>query len=102
MKCDLKKPACSQCIRAKGDCTGYRNFIDLQFIDNSKAVERKARVRLERERACEPSKTAVDAKRSHVDKDSNPRVDPQPTGTLDSENRLSTRYTVYDPVPRPD
>ncbi|KAH8807424.1 hypothetical protein F5884DRAFT_899823 [Xylogone sp. PMI_703] len=45
IKCDFKSPACTQCIRAKEKCTGYRNCLDLMFLDQSKVVIRKQKAR---------------------------------------------------------
>lgn len=43
IRCDQARPACSQCIRAKRDCPGYRDQLSLMFRDESKSVVRKAK-----------------------------------------------------------
>lgn len=42
IRCDQARPACSQCIRAKRDCPGYRDQLSLMFRDESKSVVQKA------------------------------------------------------------
>ncbi|CDM38269.1 Zn(2)-C6 fungal-type DNA-binding domain [Penicillium roqueforti FM164] len=42
IRCDQAQPACSQCTRAKRDCSGYRDQQALMFRDESKSVIRKA------------------------------------------------------------
>ncbi|KAJ5314611.1 Histidine phosphatase superfamily clade-1 [Penicillium atrosanguineum] len=42
IRCDQARPACSQCVRAKRDCPGYRDQLSLMFRDESKSVVRKA------------------------------------------------------------
>lgn len=42
IRCDQARPACSQCVRAKRDCPGYRDQLSLMFRDESKSVARKA------------------------------------------------------------
>ncbi|KAJ5219323.1 uncharacterized protein N7498_001422 [Penicillium cinerascens] len=42
LKCDRGSPACTQCMRAKVDCPGYRNLVDLGFRDQSEEVIRKS------------------------------------------------------------
>lgn len=42
IRCDQAQPACSQCTRAKRDCPGYRDQLELMFRDESKSVVRKA------------------------------------------------------------
>ncbi|OJZ91269.1 hypothetical protein ASPFODRAFT_57457 [Aspergillus luchuensis CBS 106.47] len=49
LKCDWGKPACSQCIRAKVDCPGYRSALEYTFRDQSRDVIRKAQLKAERE-----------------------------------------------------
>lgn len=36
-------PSCTQCIRARADCPGYRNLLDLKFRDQSEEVIRHCR-----------------------------------------------------------
>ena len=45
MQCDLKRPACGQCVRAQKDCPGYRNEIDTLFVDQSKDVVQKLKTK---------------------------------------------------------
>ncbi|KAI2812285.1 transcriptional regulator family: Fungal Specific TF [Aspergillus niger] len=49
LKCDWGKPSCSQCIRAKVDCPGYRSALEYKFRDQSRDVIRKAQLKAERE-----------------------------------------------------
>ncbi|KAJ5682786.1 hypothetical protein N7462_005951 [Penicillium macrosclerotiorum] len=42
IRCDQARPACSQCVRAKRDCPGYRDQLSLMFRDESKSVVQKA------------------------------------------------------------
>ncbi|KAI3003126.1 transcriptional regulator family: Fungal Specific TF [Aspergillus niger] len=49
LKCDWGKPSCSQCIRAKVDCPGYRSALEYSFRDQSRDVIRKAQLKAERE-----------------------------------------------------
>ncbi|KAL4780360.1 hypothetical protein BJX76DRAFT_338137 [Aspergillus varians] len=41
LKCDQKKPFCSQCIRAKRECSGYRDVFAGRFYDQTEEVKRK-------------------------------------------------------------
>ncbi|KAL6874177.1 hypothetical protein HDV57DRAFT_239263 [Trichoderma longibrachiatum] len=41
LKCDLRKDACGQCLRAGISCFGYRDSNDLVFRDQTRSVERK-------------------------------------------------------------
>ncbi|KAK9357767.1 hypothetical protein V1504DRAFT_436432 [Lipomyces starkeyi] len=41
IKCDLVEPACSQCLRAKKICPGYRDQLALLFREQSEEVARK-------------------------------------------------------------
>ncbi|KAJ6111017.1 hypothetical protein N7486_003252 [Penicillium sp. IBT 16267x] len=43
VRCDQAQPACSQCLRAKRECPGYRDQLSLMFRDESKSVVRKAK-----------------------------------------------------------
>ncbi|UKZ73745.1 hypothetical protein TrVFT333_001395 [Trichoderma virens FT-333] len=38
--CDHGTPSCTPCVRAKVNCSGYRNLLDLNFKDQSKEVIR--------------------------------------------------------------
>ncbi|KAI0967319.1 hypothetical protein F4678DRAFT_446243 [Xylaria arbuscula] len=40
LKCDHGIPTCTQCIRAGVCCPGYRNLLDLNFLDQSEEVAR--------------------------------------------------------------
>ncbi|KAJ5089254.1 hypothetical protein N7532_007938 [Penicillium argentinense] len=42
IRCDQARPSCSQCVRAKRDCPGYRDQLSLMFRDESKSVVKKA------------------------------------------------------------
>ncbi|KAI0023158.1 hypothetical protein F4780DRAFT_99344 [Xylariomycetidae sp. FL0641] len=42
IKCDKKKPECSQCIRVGKKCPGYRDQLSLMFRDESTKVIQKA------------------------------------------------------------
>ncbi|KAI1145917.1 hypothetical protein F4825DRAFT_224813 [Nemania diffusa] len=44
MKCDHGVPSCTQCIRARVECPGYRNPLDLKFRDQSEEVIRHCRL----------------------------------------------------------
>ncbi|KAL4760056.1 Zn(II)2Cys6 transcription factor [Aspergillus foveolatus] len=41
LKCDHKRPSCSQCIRAKRECSGYRDISSKRFFDQTEEVKRK-------------------------------------------------------------
>jgi hypothetical protein len=43
-------PSCTQCIRAKVDCPGYRNPLDLRFRDQSEEVIRHCRAAARKKR----------------------------------------------------
>ncbi|KAB8259766.1 hypothetical protein BDV32DRAFT_150185 [Aspergillus pseudonomiae] len=43
LKCDQRRPSCSQCIRAHRECSGYRDVATLSFHDQSQEVIGKAR-----------------------------------------------------------
>ncbi|KAF7592262.1 hypothetical protein BBP40_000464 [Aspergillus hancockii] len=45
MQCDQRRPSCSQCIRTKRDCSGYRDLAALSIHDQSEEVIGKARRR---------------------------------------------------------
>ncbi|KAJ6119274.1 hypothetical protein N7523_003554 [Penicillium sp. IBT 18751x] len=42
LKCDQGAPECTQCMRARVDCPGYRDLLDLGFRDQSQEVIRKS------------------------------------------------------------
>ncbi|KAL4920137.1 hypothetical protein BDW62DRAFT_177708 [Aspergillus aurantiobrunneus] len=41
LKCDQQKPFCSQCTRAKRECSGYRDVSAGRFYDQTEEVKRK-------------------------------------------------------------
>ncbi|KAL2825195.1 hypothetical protein BDW59DRAFT_146587 [Aspergillus cavernicola] len=41
LKCDQKRPSCSQCIRARTECSGYRDLTAGRFFDQTEEVKRK-------------------------------------------------------------
>ncbi|RDW90304.1 Zn(II)2Cys6 transcription factor [Aspergillus mulundensis] len=41
LKCDHKKPSCSQCIRAQRECSGYRDVSAGRFYDQTEEVKKK-------------------------------------------------------------
>ncbi|PLB53569.1 hypothetical protein P170DRAFT_490813 [Aspergillus steynii IBT 23096] len=43
LKCDLKRPSCSQCVRAGCQCAGYRNPAMIRFHDESQQIMERAR-----------------------------------------------------------
>ncbi|EUC29636.1 hypothetical protein COCCADRAFT_105996 [Bipolaris zeicola 26-R-13] len=45
-RCDKKQPACGQCIKAGRECSGYRNMVDLMFLDESSRVVTQNRGRI--------------------------------------------------------
>ncbi|KAL5455944.1 hypothetical protein PMIN06_004194 [Paraphaeosphaeria minitans] len=47
VKCDLKRPSCSQCIRAGRECYGYRDPLSMIFKNESNVVMNKAQKRYE-------------------------------------------------------
>ncbi|KAI8935644.1 hypothetical protein NX059_007170 [Plenodomus lindquistii] len=47
VKCDQKRPSCSQCLRAQKECHGYRDPLSLMFKNESVVVARKAERRYE-------------------------------------------------------
>ncbi|KAH6673305.1 hypothetical protein B0J14DRAFT_481483 [Halenospora varia] len=54
-RCDRLTPSCSQCVRAKRVCPGYRNQLDLMFRNESDAVIGKAKARAKAKKAKTPS-----------------------------------------------
>lgn len=44
IKCDQVDPACSQCLRAGKECTGYRDQLSLLFRNENEKVVRKAQL----------------------------------------------------------
>jgi hypothetical protein len=40
-QCDRLEPTCGQCARLKRVCSGYRNQLDLMFVNESKDISRK-------------------------------------------------------------
>ena len=44
-QCDQAIPAYGQCMKSKRNCPGYRNEVDLMFLDETRAVVKKARTR---------------------------------------------------------
>jgi hypothetical protein len=38
----IERPECEQCVKGKRQCSGYRDQLDLMFLDESRSVERKA------------------------------------------------------------
>ncbi|OAL49281.1 hypothetical protein IQ07DRAFT_512484 [Pyrenochaeta sp. DS3sAY3a] len=47
VKCDQKRPSCSQCIRAGKECHGYRDMLSMMFKNESDVVAKKAEKRYE-------------------------------------------------------
>ncbi|KAH9867264.1 hypothetical protein IAQ61_007856 [Plenodomus lingam] len=47
VKCDQKRPSCSQCLRAQKECHGYRDPLSMMFKNESVHVARKAERRYE-------------------------------------------------------
>ncbi|KAF2845075.1 hypothetical protein T440DRAFT_284488 [Plenodomus tracheiphilus IPT5] len=47
VKCDQKRPSCSQCLRAQKECHGYRDPLAMMFKNESMVVARKAEKRYE-------------------------------------------------------
>ncbi|EUC47265.1 hypothetical protein COCMIDRAFT_90525 [Bipolaris oryzae ATCC 44560] len=45
-RCDKKLPACGQCIKAGRGCSGYRNMVDLMFLNESSRVVTQNRGRI--------------------------------------------------------
>ncbi|KAF2790708.1 hypothetical protein K505DRAFT_76582 [Melanomma pulvis-pyrius CBS 109.77] len=45
VKCDQKRPSCSQCLRVHKECYGYRDPLTLMFKNESDVVARKAKNR---------------------------------------------------------
>ncbi|KAH7402137.1 hypothetical protein DE146DRAFT_456302 [Phaeosphaeria sp. MPI-PUGE-AT-0046c] len=45
VKCDQKRPSCSQCIRASRECFGYRDALSMMFKNESDVVAKKAEKR---------------------------------------------------------
>ncbi|KAF2175423.1 hypothetical protein K469DRAFT_610743 [Zopfia rhizophila CBS 207.26] len=45
VKCDQKRPSCSQCLRIQKQCHGYRDPLNMMFKNESDIVARKARIR---------------------------------------------------------
>ena len=40
IKCDLKLPGCTQCSNAGLECAGYRNQLDLMFLDENERTQK--------------------------------------------------------------
>ncbi|KAH8726274.1 hypothetical protein GQ44DRAFT_614082 [Phaeosphaeriaceae sp. PMI808] len=47
VKCDQKRPSCSQCIRAGKVCHGYRDALSMMFRNENEVVAKKAEKRYE-------------------------------------------------------
>ncbi|KAF2015755.1 hypothetical protein BU24DRAFT_491966 [Aaosphaeria arxii CBS 175.79] len=47
VKCDQKRPSCSQCLRTGRECHGYRDPLTMMFRNESDVVARKAQNRYE-------------------------------------------------------
>ncbi|KAF9692254.1 hypothetical protein EKO04_009373 [Ascochyta lentis] len=47
VKCDQKRPSCSQCIRSGKECYGYRDALSMMFKDETAVVAKKAEKRYE-------------------------------------------------------
>ncbi|KAF2108993.1 hypothetical protein BDV96DRAFT_503571, partial [Lophiotrema nucula] len=45
VKCDLKRPSCTQCLRIGKECHGYRDPLTMMFRNESDVVARKAKMR---------------------------------------------------------
>jgi hypothetical protein len=41
LQCDKVRPECSQCVRVKVSCSGYRDLQDLIFRDETKAIQQR-------------------------------------------------------------
>ncbi|KAF2095425.1 hypothetical protein NA57DRAFT_79152 [Rhizodiscina lignyota] len=78
IKCDEKRPECTQCIRLKAKCPGYRDPLDLKFKDQGKVIEQRMnrRQQLEASSSASISFAAPEAS-STVLSNSSRRVDRQ-------------------------
>jgi hypothetical protein len=42
-QCNQLRPACTQCVRVKAECPGYRDPVDLKFRDQTQETKQKSR-----------------------------------------------------------
>lgn len=84
IRCDQARPACSQCIRAKRECPGYRDQLALMFRDESTSVVKKAKAEA-RASSSPSSSVATRQKRSPA---RSPRT-ASPDGSSSSEMAFS-------------
>ncbi|KAH7132495.1 hypothetical protein B0J11DRAFT_577408 [Dendryphion nanum] len=45
VKCDQKRPSCTQCVRISKECFGYRDPLSMMFKNESEVVARRAKIR---------------------------------------------------------
>ncbi|KAK0385938.1 hypothetical protein NLU13_7113 [Sarocladium strictum] len=57
LRCNLAKPSCAACIRAKVECVGFRDQVVFSFRDQNEVIARKHHARLERKRLKVVSRT---------------------------------------------
>ncbi|KAI0406691.1 hypothetical protein F4802DRAFT_613224 [Xylaria palmicola] len=101
IKCDKKRPECSQCIRVGKKCPGYRDQLSLLFRDESSKVIRKAHAQWgnpetlsddgseSSSQSPEPATLALSSRRPYP-----------PVGPVSSTSALAPHALVASRVPR--
>ncbi|PYI33325.1 hypothetical protein BP00DRAFT_367348, partial [Aspergillus indologenus CBS 114.80] len=79
MRCDHGSPSCTQCLRAKVQCPGYRDPLDLGFRDQNEEVIRRSQRSIPK-RKLVTSRTTIEAVGPNVHRDS---MVPSPQNTPD-------------------
>lgn len=95
IRCDQAQPACSQCIRAKRECPGYRDQLSLMFRDESKSVVRKAKAE-SGSSASSGSSARSRQKRLPTRRSRIASPDGSGTGSLPSERTLALLDPAYN------
>ncbi|KAJ5890220.1 hypothetical protein N7504_011030 [Penicillium tannophilum] len=81
LKCDQGIPSCSACIRARVDCPGYRNRLDLGFRDQNDEVISRAQRSAQKKRSAALTPVSVEESGS---------------GTLSFSPRNNVEFPVQD------
>ncbi|KAJ4984497.1 hypothetical protein SVAN01_10049 [Stagonosporopsis vannaccii] len=65
VKCDQKRPSCSQCIRTGQECYGYRDALSMMFKDETAVVAKKAKTKYRASTTQSPQSGAEHRERQH-------------------------------------
>ncbi|KAG4434598.1 hypothetical protein IFR05_009923 [Cadophora sp. M221] len=88
VRCDQKQSSCGQCTKAKKECPGYRDLLELSFRNESDSVIEKANARYKRTPARRRANHAAEGK-------------PRPKADIDTNIDSFPNLASNDPRPTP-